>query len=96
MCSADSYNKIANDNTVQRAKLSDWKTYAASIKEEAAKITSAPKPDDKHHCCMIIGYNETTQEVAVSDSWGPQFERRWVPLAVADWASMGSLFMILP
>lgn len=45
---------------------------------------------------MIVGYNKATQEVAVSDSWGPEFERRWVPIGVADWASAGSIFMILP
>jgi hypothetical protein len=96
MCSVESYTKIANDNTAQRAKVSDWKTYAATIKEEASKIVSATKPDDKRHCCMIIGYNEATQEIAVSDSWGAHFERRWVPLTVADWVSTGSIFMILP
>jgi hypothetical protein len=45
---------------------------------------------------MIIGYNEATQEIAVSDSWGPSFERRWVPISVANWASNGGIFMILP
>ena len=45
---------------------------------------------------MIIGYNEATQEIAVSDSWGARFERRWVPVSVADWASQGGVFMILP
>lgn len=96
MCSVESYNKIANESAARRATVSDWKAYAATLKQEAAKITDAPKPDDKRHCCMIIGYNEATQEIAVSDSWGAQFERRWVPVAVADWVSAGSIFMILP
>ena len=45
---------------------------------------------------MIIGYNEATQELAVSDSWGARFELRWVPLSVANWANNGSIVMILP
>ena len=45
---------------------------------------------------VIIGYNETTGELVVSDSWGPSYERRWVPVKVASWASQGSIFMILP
>lgn len=45
---------------------------------------------------MIIGYNEATREIAVSDSWGQRFELRWVPVAVADWAGTGGIFMILP
>jgi hypothetical protein len=96
MCSVESYNKIADDNTAERAKVSDWKAHAAAIKEASSKIISNTKPSDKHHCCMIIGYNEATQEIAVSDSWGARFERRWAPLAVADWVSTGSMFMILP
>jgi hypothetical protein len=46
--------------------------------------------------CLIVGYNEETQELAVSDSWGARYERRWVPVPVADWANGGGLFMILP
>jgi hypothetical protein len=45
---------------------------------------------------MIVGYNEATNELAVSDSWGASYERRWVPAPVANWASSGGLFMILP
>ena len=32
---------------------------------------------------MVIGYNEATNEVAVSDSWGPRYELRWVHLDIA-------------
>lgn len=96
MLSVAEYNKIADANTAKRASVKDWKTYAEEIKSEAASITAAPKPEDKHHICMIIGYNEATQEIAVSDSWGARFERRWVPVSVADWASQGGVFMILP
>ena len=30
------------------------------------------------HVCMIIGYNKQTGEIAVSDSWGPEYAERWV------------------
>jgi hypothetical protein len=94
--SVDAYNKAADENTAKRATVSDWKAHAAELAEASAEIIEAPKPDDHNHICMIIGYNETTSEIAVSDSWGARFELRWVPVAVADWASMGDLFMILP
>ena len=97
MCSVAAYNKTADQNTAKRAQgISDWKAYAAAISKDAANITADPKPEENRHCCMIIGYNETTQEIAVSDSWGARFERRWVPVAVADWVSTGNIFMILP
>jgi len=94
--SVEAYNDIANELTAKRATVSDWSAYAAEITAKAAEVVASPKPDGNNHICMIIGYNEATGEIAVSDSWGARFERRWVPLAVADWASMGSIFMILP
>jgi hypothetical protein len=90
----DEYNKIANENTAGRA------TGDAAFREKmngiAAKFEDREKPESNRHICMIIGYNEQTEELAVSDSWGKKFELRWVPLGVADWASSGKLFMILP
>lgn len=96
MCSMESYNEIADKNTIARAKVTDWKTYAAEIATQGLEFVKKEKPADNRHICMIIGYNEATQELAVSDSWGPRFELRWVPVAVANWASAGGIFMILP
>ncbi len=96
LCSMKAYNEAADTNTAERAKVTDWQEHAAKIATEYADLVKSPKPADNYHLCMIIGYNEATQELAVSDSWGARFELRWVPLAVANWASNGSLVMILP
>jgi len=96
MHAVDEYAKAANEGTSTRSHVSDWKSYAADILTKANEIAKLPKPDKNGHCCMIIGYNEKTEEFAVSDSWGPSFERRWVPVKVANWASSGSIFLILP
>jgi hypothetical protein len=45
---------------------------------------------------MIIGYNERTNEIAVSDSWGERFELRWIPTGVANWVNQEYIFSILP
>ncbi len=96
LCSMDAYNEAADQDTAVRAKVTDWQAYADQLITENAELVKSPKPADNYHLCMIIGYNETTGELAVSDSWGPRFELRWVPLAVANWASSGSIVMILP
>lgn len=96
MCSVDEYNNIADANTAKRKDVTDWKEYAAELATQSAEYAKADKPGENRHICMIIGYNESTQELAVSDSWGPRFERRWVPVAVANWVSAGGIFMILP
>jgi hypothetical protein len=96
LCSMEEYNKAADKNTKERLTVTDWKAYGSTLAAETASLAKAPKPSSNYHICMIVGYNETTQELAVSDSWGPSFERRWVPLAMAEWASMGKIIMILP
>jgi hypothetical protein len=90
------YNAAADKNTAARANITDWKAYSTEILTASTQLAKSSKPGSNHHLCMIIGYNEATQEIAVSDSWGPKFELRWVPVSIANWASSGSLFMILP
>jgi len=96
MKSVEDYNKTANENTGKRKAVTDWPAYAKEITAKAEEISAKDKPDENHHMCMIIGYNEATNEFVVSDSWGSSYERRWVPVKVANWASQGSIFMILP
>ncbi len=94
MCSMDSYNEIADENTAGRED--GDAAFRETITEKSHKLAEKDKPEDNRHVCMIIGYNESTNEIAVSDSWGKSFELRWVPLEVANWVSAGRLFMILP
>lgn len=96
MMAVSPYSKAADANTAKRSAVTDWATYATEIATQSAEFAKKEKPNDNHHICMIIGYNEKTDEFAVSDSWGPSFERRWVPVKIANWASTGGLFMILP
>lgn len=96
MRSLGAYNKTANENTSKRKNVTDWTQWAKDIAEEAAILVKKESEQEAHHLCMIVGYNEATNELAVSDSWGASYERRWVPAPVANWASSGGLFMILP
>lgn len=96
ICSMEAYNEAADKNTAERAKVTDWQAHAEKVATDYTALIESPKPDSNYHLCMIIGYNEATQELAVSDSWGARFELRWVPLSVANWANNGSLVMILP
>ncbi len=96
MCSAKEYNAAANGNTATRKNVTDWDAHAADVALSHLDLIKSPKPASNHHLCLIIGYNEKTQELAVSDSWGASFELRWVPVTVANWANNGGIFMILP
>jgi hypothetical protein len=96
LCSMPEYNKAADKDTAGRDGITDWKDYGEKLLAENATLVKSEKPRSNYHICMIIGYNEVSQEIAVSDSWGARFERRWVPVSVANWASNGGILMILP
>jgi hypothetical protein len=84
MRSLDQYNKIANRRTKERREVTDFVTWAETIKAESKDVVSSLKSiKENHHICMIIGYNEKTNEVAVSDSWGIRYELRWVHIDIA-------------
>jgi hypothetical protein len=94
MCSLADYNAIANSRTRIRPSIKDWATYAVEV-AKAAKI-SAPKLTAKtnFHLCMIIGYNEATNEIAVSDSWGKNYTIRWIHVDEAEAVSNKSGYVI--
>ena len=46
------------------------------------------------HACLITGYNKATGEIAVSDSWGPAYNQRWISATQAEQVSQGSLYLI--
>ncbi|GAA5480930.1 hypothetical protein [Haloferula sargassicola] len=94
--SLPTYNQIANDNTEARKKVEDWSAWASKVATQTEAYEDREPTPGAYHICMIIGYNETTGELAVSDSWGPRYELRWVPEGVAQWVHGGGLFMILP
>ena len=95
MRSLTKYNDIANKRTDERENVTDQQTWANNIAEEAISVApKMEKMDEKHHICMIIGYNEATNELAVSDSWGPRYALRWVHFDLVNAVSSDGSFVI--
>ena len=94
MCSLTAYNQIANTRTIQRSHTTDWAAYATRIAAEAKANARTLGERANFHVCMIIGYNEATNELAVSDSGGKRFARRWIHLDEADAVTLGKGFVI--
>ncbi|MGJ8696363.1 MAG: hypothetical protein ACSHYF_08585 [Verrucomicrobiaceae bacterium] len=94
MCSLPLYNSTANMRTKVRTKITDWSKYASEISAQAE--ANIPNLQDKgnYHICMIIGYNELTNEIAVSDSWGRHYGIRWIHVDEAEAVSSRSGFVI--
>ena len=90
--SSQAYNAVASANTGARKRAADLTTWKPiSTRSEIDAIYADPSAA---HACLIIGYNRTTNEIAVSDSWGPQFQERWIPVAAAQKASQGEYWLL--
>ena len=51
--------------------------------------------DGGSHMCLIVGYNEETEEIAVSNSWGDNdMQPAWVPLRLAKRVSYGHMYSV--
>jgi hypothetical protein len=43
---------------------------------------------------LIIGYNRATDEIALSDSWGPSYAERWITADEAEAISQSAMAAI--
>ncbi|MDX1679270.1 MAG: C39 family peptidase [Akkermansiaceae bacterium] len=94
MASVDEYNEAANDLTRQRATVQDIDEWAKQVESAAQDLIPTLSNKSKHHICLIIGYNEKTSEIAVSDSWGPSYALRWIPVSAAKAVTTSGGFVI--
>ena len=96
MFSTTEFNAAADARMGPRKGMTEPGAWAASL--ESARKAAKDWPDDPEagHVCMIIGYNEQTGELAVSDSWGPQFAERWITAEEAKAVSQDRFFVIRP
>jgi len=95
MRSLSAYNSTANRRTKERQTITDWQAWADTIEDEAKnQEREMSQEESNHHMCLIVGYNEATGEVAVSDSWGKRYNRRWVHYIEADAVNSGYAYII--
>lgn len=89
----DQEENVTN-RSMQRRGVTDWDAYKEMLKpwRRAAKRTKIDH--EAAHMRMIIGYNPNTNEIAISDSWGPQFAERWVTVEEANAVSDGRFTVV--
>ena len=62
----------------RRIAITNWNDWATKFLP-ALKKGAPLKPEPEYgHVCLIIGYNEKTREIAITDSWGPAATERWM------------------
>ncbi len=94
MYSMDALNKDLNARMVTRKAMEDPTAWTKSLDPARKAAKKIPVDINQGHMCMIIGYNEKTGEIAVSDSWGPDFAERWITEEEANAVSQGALMAI--
>ena len=94
MRSVSSYNDIANERSKARKDVKNWGDWARKVDAEAEKNLPGLRNGTNYHICLIVGYNENTGELAVSDSWGPEYERRWIHWKEAEAVSQRGAYLI--
>jgi hypothetical protein len=69
-------------HTAQRKTVTDWESYKAGLQDADKTLVplnwNDPEVYGHGHMRMIIGYNEQTNELAISDSWGDRYTARWM------------------
>jgi hypothetical protein len=90
--STNAYNALANANSAARKIAADPATWKPT--PTAREIDQLYADPTTAHACLIIGYNRATKEIAVSDSWGPEFQERWIPAAAAQKVSKDEYWVL--
>ena len=80
---------FSRTNRKKAASPAEWK--------RSLKKLSTSSSSDGPHALLIIGYNEKTDEIAVTNSWGAAYiEPQWIPMKVARKASQNHLVVFAP
>jgi len=76
--STPEFNLRVDERMKHRIAVTNWDDWATRFLPSLKK-TAPLKPDPEWgHICLIIGYNEKTREIAISDSWGRAAKERWM------------------
>ncbi len=90
--STDTNEEIISANSAIRLK--KWEEYKSTLGLQHHSGLQGKGNEDSGHMRMIIGYNKDTNEVAISDSWGPGMAERWITLEDAKQISLGLLIAV--
>lgn len=88
------FNDAAHARIAERQAMSspgDWNKSLQAARKAAKKW---PRERAAAHVCLITGYNKSTGEIAISDSWGKAFAERWITAEEAEAVSQGSFQLI--
>ncbi len=72
------FNKRVNDRMTHRIAVNNWDEWKNTFLPSLKKTIPLQADPLSGHVCLIVGYNEKTREIAISDSWGQAATERWM------------------
>ena len=90
--STKEFNETATERTKARQSES-WESYQATVAVASEDPQLIPS-NDRGHVVIIIGYNESTNEIAFSDSWGERYKERWITIPEGEIISQKRFYII--
>lgn len=91
---SQSLDDSINMRTVQRRQVTDWTVWKEALQPARREARKLAREADDGHVCLITGFNARTSEIALSDSWGPGYEERWITEEEAGKISQGSMAVV--
>lgn len=76
--STPEFNNRVNERMTHRVAVANWDDWATRFLPSLKKTAPLKPEPEWGHICLIIGYNEKTREIAISDSWGRAAKERWM------------------
>lgn len=87
-------DRLINERTRARSRVNDWAQWRESLKPARRAARDLGRAGDAGHVCLITGFNPETGEIALSDSWGPGYEERWITKEEAAAISQGAMVVV--
>jgi hypothetical protein len=87
-------DKSVTERSRQRESVTDWEAYKELLAPYRKAARSIRTDRENGHMCMIVGYNGETDEIAISDSWGPSYAERWITVEEANAISQGQFTVV--
>ena len=85
---------LINQRTRDRTQVEDWARWNESLKPARREARKLGRGADGGHVCLVTGFNPETGEIALSDSWGPGYEERWITTEEAAAISQGAMAVV--
>lgn len=91
---SSSVDDLINRRTRERAEVDDWVQWKESLQGARRAARQLARGAGDGHVCLITGFNAETGEIAISDTWGPGYEERWITEEEAAAISQGAMAVV--